>query len=86
MKNRGIVGLWFHEVVEQTGVYRQGQILRKLTFGRYEVQLYSYLTGRPSNKEVFSRDRVRPLHFYPTDKTMRAVYDRTRHLFDEVER
>lgn len=66
-------GKWFHTFDARGDVHWQGQILRDLGDGSYEVQLYSWVLGEPTNRDVLL-PVVRRV-YYDTDAEMRAAYE-----------
>lgn len=68
-------GLWFHSF-EGKNVQWQGIVDRDLKNGNYLVQLYSWIDGSPTSKEIVSFEKMKGWKFYQNSKAMRYEWNK----------
>lgn len=69
-----LIGKWIHLLDPANGsVLNQGRILKRKN-GKYEIELYSFITGRVNGVKVVSEEELRKSPIYETDEHMRAAY------------
>lgn len=68
-------GLWFH--TRKNGrIQYQGQVIRRHPSGNWEVQLYDFLVGDPSTRQLVDDGFFAGGSIYATDADMRDAYER----------
>lgn len=72
---RKLVGFWFHSRDARGEINWQGQVIRKAKHGCYIVQLYSWLTGAPTDRACVAAESMRDWTFYGSDLDMRHHAD-----------
>jgi hypothetical protein len=85
-KTGGLIGLFFH-TYSNGKIYWQGHIEQKLDSGSYLVQLFSWLTGEPTDKKIVNDSEMKDWSFYDSNEAMRLSYYRSQGLtLDESKR
>jgi hypothetical protein len=74
-ENSGIVGKWFHSIVDNA-IEKQGQVLTTSNDKTYLVQYYSWITTEPTTQKIIDIADMKAWNFYDTNKEMNAAYDR----------
>lgn len=70
-----LVGQWFHSMhADGRTVEWQGQILGRTPEGCYFVQLYEWVMGEPSARQLVPAAQVTGWRFYPTCEAMNDWY------------
>lgn len=67
-------GWWFHSTTSEGALKWQGQILAEKNLGEYEVQLYEWGFGEPTDRLVVSLSDMRQWRFYPFNAWMREAH------------
>ncbi len=68
-----LIGKWFHSF-KGNELSWQGQILSRTPDGKFEVQLYNWMGGEPTDIKIVSLDEMSKWNYYKSDKDMRAHY------------
>lgn len=68
------VGLWFHSTCEDGSANWQGQIIGGSFEEGYQCQLFSWLTGLPTEVKVIPILKMENWHFYPSSGAMNVAY------------
>ena len=75
LKQKGLIGAWFHSVRKDGTVNWQGQILARVEPGIYLVQLYEWITGSPSNQQLVKFEFMESWLFYPDNDAMNYSWE-----------
>jgi len=75
-KSKTLVGLWFHSL-KGGEVEWQGRIDRAVHDGKYVVQLFSWISGDPTEKVVVCADDVEGWILYDDSSEMRTAWEKT---------
>lgn len=69
------VGKFFHSVDKDGAIEWQGRVLAEPVFGRFEVQLYEWLMGEPSDVLLVPSAAMKDFRFYDSAEAWRAAYE-----------
>jgi len=71
----GLKGKWFHNFKADGNIKNQGQII-SVDKDHVICQLYSWISGGPTNQQAFDRQDVTGWNLYDTDREMVEYYHR----------
>lgn len=69
-----LVGRWFHSFTENKEVRWQGQIIAQATPTSYLVELYSWMSGGPTNQQFVDVAEMKDWFLYETNDDMNFNY------------
>ncbi|MCD2451646.1 hypothetical protein GO003_014720 [Methylicorpusculum oleiharenae] len=82
MSSKLLEGSFFHTFCDDGQVKWQGEFLKEFDDGRYLIQLFSWIDGRPTIQKIITGKETIGMSIYPTAESMDLAWELITKSFD----